>query len=529
MGKDIKTKSTAGLLIVIVIATVIIINLISTNFFSRLDLTDDNIYSLSESSRALVGNLNDRMTVRAFISEDLPAPHNGDARYIKDLLDDYKAYSNGNLHYEFIDPVKEDKEQEVMGLRIPPAQFNVFRNDKTEFIRGYKGLALMYGDKQEIIPFVENTSNLEYDLSAAIKKLTSTDLPFIGFTIGNGEPDMTAGLQAAYSILQNEYRVQFIDLDNVRNLPDQMDALFVVSPKSKLSGWELYLIDQFIMRGGKVCFLPDKFEVNVGQSLVTPIDNSLEPFINHFGFGLKEELVYDMQCNVIPIQRDMGGYRMQNIVQYPFFLKIVNFNEEVPIVKSIKGLNMLFSSPLDLSVEVPSGAERQVLFTTSEYAGARGLPVDISPDKRYLQADFDREYLPLGAVITGTFSSYFAGREAPVYTGPDTTGDTPLPIKADTGRAESRLVLIGNGTFASDDFRRNNSGFVLLMNIADWMTQDVGLISIRSRAVTARSLSPTSDGTKKIIKYANILAVPLLVVLFGVVRWQFRRSLRRKA
>ena len=96
--KDVKTKSTAGLLIVIVAAILIIINLISLNIFSRADLTDENIYSLSDASINLVKSLNDRLTVKAFITEDLPAPHNNDARYLKDLLDDYKAYSGGYLH-----------------------------------------------------------------------------------------------------------------------------------------------------------------------------------------------------------------------------------------------------------------------------------------------------------------------------------------------------------------------------------------------------------------------------------------------
>ena len=91
MATEAKTKSTAGLLIVIIIAILIIINLISLNLFSRVDLTDNDIYSLSDSSKELIEGLNDRLTVKAYFTDDLPAPHNGDARYLKDLLDDYKA------------------------------------------------------------------------------------------------------------------------------------------------------------------------------------------------------------------------------------------------------------------------------------------------------------------------------------------------------------------------------------------------------------------------------------------------------
>lgn len=529
MAKEIKTKSTALMLIVIVVAILIIINLISLNFFTRLDLTDEGIYSLSDSSKDLVGSLSDKLTIRAYITNDLPAPHNGHARYLKEMLDDYKAYSNGNLQYEFIDPVKDKKEEEAMSYRIPPVQFNVFRNDKTEFIKAYKGIVLLYGDKQHILPFMETTQNLEYELSLAIKKLTTVDVPFIGFTMGNMEPDMSRGLSVAYQLLQEEYRVQFIDLDNVRNLPDQLDALFVVQPSEKLSAWELYLIDQFIMRGGKVSFLYNPFLVDVSKAMVTPIDNGLDGMLRSYGIGIKDSLIVDAQCNVIPVTRDMGGFRVQTIAQYPYFLKISNFNDSIPIVKDLNSLDLLFVSPLDLSLPLQENQSREVLFSSSDMTGSRALPLDISPEKKYEQSDFDQPSLPLGAVLSGSFRSYYASNEAvPTYEGPDSLGTTPFPVRADS-TSDARVLVIGNGSFITDDFRRSKSGFVLLMNICDWLTQDKGLISIRSRSVSARVLEAQTDGTKQFVKYANIFAMPFLVILFGLARWQYKRSYKKRS
>ncbi len=528
MAKEIKTKSTALMLIVIVAAILIIINLISLNFFSRFDLTDENIYSLSDSSKRLVSELDDRLTIRAYITEDLPAPHNSHARYIKDMLDDYKAYSNGNLQYEFIDPAKTEKEEEAMSYRIPAVQFNVFRNDKTEFIKAYKGLVLLYGDKQHVLPFIETTQNLEYEITLAIKKLTTTDIPFLGFTMGNMEPDMQQGLTAAYQLLQEEYRVQFINLDNVRNLPEQLDALFVVQPKEKLNAWELYLIDQFIMRGGKVSFLYNPFDVNISQAMVAPIDNGLNAMLRSYGIGVKDSLIVDAQCNVIPVTRDMGGFRVQSISQYPYFIKISNFNDSIPIVKDLNSLDMLFVSPLDLSLPLRENQTREILFSSSDMTGSRALPIDISPEKQYQQSDFTETSLPLGAVLSGSFRSYYANNETtPVYEGPDTMGTTPFPVRANE-TSDARIIVIGNGSFITDDFRRSNSGFVLLMNICDWLTQDKGMISIRSRSVSARALDAQTDGTKQFVKYLNIFAMPLLVILFGLGRWQYKRSLKKR-
>lgn len=527
MAKDTKTRSAAGILILIVVGILIVINLISLNIFSRADLTDNNIYSLSEASKDLMRNLNDRLNVKVFFTDDLPAPHNGDARYLKDMLDDYKAYSGGYLHYEFIDPAKENKEQEVQGYRIPPLQFNVFRNDKTEFIKGYKGLVLLYGDKQEVIPFIENTNNLEYEISGSIKKLISSKMPSVAFTIGHREPNMSEGLQWAYQLLQREYMVQFLDLNTQKEIAGDIDVLIVASPKSAFTDWEIYLIDQYIMRGGRVAFLLDRFEVDIAQARVTPINSGLDSLLKHYGVGLQENLVVDMQCNLVPVMRTFGQYQMQSIVKYPFYLAITNFNEEIPVVKDFKSLGLIYASPLDLSVPVGSGTEREVLFASSKQSGMIGRPFNIAPEREFVTADFSMSNLPLAAVITGKIRSYFADKAKPNYPGDDTGSVSMAPMALDS-TSDARIIVVGNGSFITDDFRRNESGFALLLNIADWLSQDKGLISIRSKEVGMRVLEETSDGAKKVIKYVNILAMPIVVILFGIIRWQIRRSLRRR-
>lgn len=527
MPKQIKTKSTAALLIAIIVAILIIINLISLNLFSRTDLTDNEIYSLSDASRDLVSSLNDRLTVKAYFSEDLPAPHNGDARYLKDLLDDYRAYSHGYLHYEFIDPVKAGKEDEAMGYRIPPLQFNVFRNDKTEFIKGFKGVVILYGDKQEVLPFIENTFNLEYDLSRAINKLTLTDIPSVAFTSGHGEPDMSSGLNWANQMLQKEYRVQYFELANLRKIPEEIKVLFIVSPKEEFNEWELYLVDQFLMRGGRLAFLIDKFNIDIPQSMVTPVNNGLDSLLSFYGASIKDNLLIDAQCNRVPITRNMGMFQMQSFVDYFYYPSISNFSKENPIVKALKSFNMLFVSPLDLSSELDAGRKREILFASSEHSGVRGIPVDISPEKKYFREDFNMSNLPLAAALTGRFESFFNDKPIPEYSGTDSISTDVIPDKIDYVE-DSRVIVIGNGSFITDDHKRNTSSFVILLNIADWMTQEKGLISIRSKQVSGRMLKLTSDGTKKAVKYINMFAMPLLIIGFGIVRWQLKRSVRKR-
>jgi gliding-associated putative ABC transporter substrate-binding component GldG len=527
MAKEIKTKSAAGIMILIIAGILIVINLISINFFSRIDLTENNIYSLSDVSKELMNDLNDRLNVKAYITEELPPPHNSDARYLKDLLDDYKAYSHGNLNYEFIDPVKDDKEQEAMGYRIPPLQFSVFRNDKSEFIKGYKGVVLTFGDKQEVIPFMENIGNLEYDLSSAIKKLSSNRIPSVALTTGHGEPNATKGFQWASQLLAKEYRMQTLDLKNIRTVPNDIDLLLIAAPREPFTEWEQYLIDQFLMRGGRALFLLDKLNVDVTQAKVDPIDIGLDSLLSFYGINLKNDLVIDAQCNLVPVTRMMGQYQMQSLIKYPFYLAISNFDEENPIVKGFKSLNMVFVNPLEISPTLPAGRIGTPLFTTSEHAGMIGAPYDVSPEKQFKETDFTMTKIPLAAVLSGNMESYFRYRAAPIYAGTDTSNSTAVPTKMETTN-DARIIVVGNGNFITDDNRRNEAGFALLLNMVDWLSQDKGLIAIRSRQVGGGVLKETSDGTKKLVKYINMFAMPIIVIVFGVIRWQFKRSLRRR-
>jgi gliding-associated putative ABC transporter substrate-binding component GldG len=527
MAKEIKTKSAAGIMILIVAGILLVINLISINFFSRLDLTENNIYSLSDVSKELVGNLNDRLNIKAFITEELPPPHNSDARYLKDLLDDYKAYSHGNLQYEFIDPIKADKEKEVAGYRIPPLQFSVFRNDKSEFIKGYKGVALLYGDKQEIIPFLENIGNLEYELSSAIKKLSSDRMPSVAVTTGHGEPDAGKGFQWAFQLLSKEYRAQPLDLKNIKTIPADIDLLLTVAPREPFTEWEQYLIDQFLMRGGRALFLLDKLDIDITQAKVNPINSGLDSLLAFYGIAVKDNLVIDAQCNLVPVTRSMGQYQMQSVVKYPFYLAISNFNQENPIVKTFKSLNMVYVNPLEISPDLPANLTSQILFSTSERAGLVISPYDISPEKQYRDDDFSKSNIPLAAVLSGSMESYFKYRAAPQFTGNDTSSLTIIPAKIESA-SDARIIVVGNGNFVTDDNRRNEAGFALFLNMVDWLSQDKGLIAIRSRQVGGGVLKEISDGTKKLVKYVNIFAMPVIVIIFGIIRWQFKRSLRRR-
>ncbi len=143
MKKSTWSVSNVSTLLVIA-AILVVVNLIGLKIFARADLTEQSIYTLSQASRGVVGNLSDRLTVKAYFTKDLPAPYNANSRYVRDILEDYRTYGNGNFYYEFVDPADEEQlEKEAQGYRVQPAQVNVMEKDALQLKKVYMGLVLI--------------------------------------------------------------------------------------------------------------------------------------------------------------------------------------------------------------------------------------------------------------------------------------------------------------------------------------------------------------------------------------------------
>ncbi len=445
--------------IIIVLAILVILNLISISVFGRVDMTENRVYSLSDASKDLMRNLNDRVVVKCFFTEELPPPYNQNSRYLKDQLEDYRAYSGGRLQFEFIDPIAEGKEEEAQSYQVPPVQVNAYENDRVEIKKVYMGMVFLHEDKTEVLPVLESTAGLEYEISRAIKKVTESRLPQVAFATGNGEPDFNQGLRVVNQSLSREYNVQTLDLTNITEIPADIDALFVVSPRSEFSDWSLYVIDQYLMRGGKLGVFLNKFECDIQTNTSTPIDTRLDSLLHTYGIGVNKELAMDARCSRIGVQQQSGAFRIQNMVEYRYFPMLSDFPEDNLIVKGLDAVTFIFPSPLDTTISVPAGVEREIIARTSEYSRVEAEPFDLGPFREFRRSDFDRQHVPVAATLKGAFPSHFAGRSLPEYTGTDTAyiaRESDFRTSSDT----TRLIVIGNGQFVDDRSMSSQSNLV---------------------------------------------------------------------
>ncbi|MEW5798472.1 MAG: Gldg family protein [Bacteroidota bacterium] len=497
----------------IVLAILIVVNFISIRLFFRLDLTKNGVYTLSDASKSLVQSLDDRLTVKAYFTEDLPAPYNNNRRTVLDLLNEYRAYAGGNLHFEFINPEGEKGEKDAQEEGIPPVQVQVVKDDKLEVKRAYLGLVMMFEDKKEVLPVIQNLSSLEYDFSSAVKRLTTKQKPKVGYSTGHQEPELSS-FRRAYQSLAQQYELVPVDLTKHEPVAPDITSLLVIAPQTQFNDSAKYLIDQFIMRGGKAAFLLNTMNVNLNSQyrFAQPQQTGLEDLLAQYGIRLNSDMVRDAQCANISIVQQQGPFQFQSQVPFPYLPSVSNFNKSNIVVKDLENVVLYFAGSLDTATAKNKGLNAEVLMRSSKQSGRQSGFMMVDPMQQYSPNDFSESGIPLAAVVSGSFSSYFTGK--------------PLaPVHAQS--PETRILVVGDGDFMKDDFAGNKSNMIFFQNIVDYLSDESGLITIRSKDVTEPPLDPVSDGMKKFLKYGNLAAPPLLVILYGLLRWRRRVSFKK--
>lgn len=496
--------------ILLLLAIILILNIISKNLFTRLDVTDNNMYSLSNSSKNIIEKLDGRLVAKVFFSDDLPGKAANSRRYLQDMLEEYSAYSGGNFNFEFINPDDDkDAQKEAQNFGIPPVQIQVIENDKMEIKNVYMGLTLLYNDKKEVLPVIETTDGLEYTITTAIKKITSTGMNKIGFVTKN--KDIKAH-QKMRQVLSETYNISNVDLKN--DIPVDINTLLINGFTDSLSEKELYNLDQFVMKGGNLMISQGKLDAKLQEGYAEEIQSNIFDLLANYGIEINNDMIIDQDCGQIQMSQNQGIFRRVNSVDYPPFPIIHKFNKENIIVKNLESARLFFAN--EISAKDTSENFTPLLITSDKSGSLKGPRYNIYPMNNPGMKFFSSSSKTVAALFSGQFNSLFNKVES------DLISDKFLPKSAN-----SQILLIGS----SDFFNDNAAGGVpenieFILNSIDYLSGDSELIGIRSRGVTARPLEKVSDSSKKIWKWVNILLPALLVILFGLFRWKTNRSKR---
>jgi len=515
-----QTLLRSGFILVILI----LLNIVSVRVFGRLDFTEKDLFTLSDASKELVGSLDDKITIKVYFTEDLPSPYSTYRRAILDQLNEYRAYSKGNLQYEFVDPSGEQGEQDAQQQGITPVQVQVVEEDKFEAKRAYMGMLFLYEDKREVIPVVQNMSTLEYDISATIKRLITKTRKKIGFLTGHGEPGLQE-LTNVQHVLSKQYELTTVDVSGPKPVPDDIAVLIIMAPKSRIPETHGYAIDQYLMRGGKIAFLLNRVDADLQQRFGREANLGLDEMLATYGMRINADLVRDTRCANISIVQQSFGIRFQSQVPFPLLPLASTFNNDNMMVKDLKGIVLFFVSSVDTVGLAAKQLTGEVLIRSSKESGRQKGVFMINPLTEYSPSEFAEREIPLAVLVRGQFKSAFAEKEIPVDT---TTGVVSLDAQKLTSSLNTQIVLVGDGDFPRDQYLGNSDNVTFFANMIDYLVDDAGLITIRSKDVTLPPLEQVSEGTKNLLKYGNLVLPPVLVLGYGFIRWRVRKA-RRKA
>ncbi|PIR13624.1 hypothetical protein COV49_01575 [Candidatus Falkowbacteria bacterium CG11_big_fil_rev_8_21_14_0_20_39_10] len=497
--KKFLKSSDLGITVMIVIGILVVINFLSYQIFIRTDLTENKDFSISKVSKRAVGELDDIVNIKVYFSKNLPSQYINLSQEVGDILGEYQAYSNGKIKVEFIDPeTLENPEQELGQQGIPALQFNVLEKDKYQVVKGYLGMVIGYGDKKEPLPIVEDTRNLEYQVTLAIKKLTSQETVVVGF-VSNNDSVPPEQIQAAKQKLDELYQTRSFELEN--EVPADIKTLVIAGPKEKFTEEQIKALDDFINRGGSILALVDG--VKVGQNLSAEInDVGLDSFFEKYGIKLNHDLVLDVSSGMASFNSGFITFS----TNYPFWPKILkdNFDQENAAVAKLETLILPWASSLDIN-EGKLGQEAEVsyLVKTTDKAWTQKDSFNLNPQQAFSPgADQGQKNL--------TVSVNLGASQGP---------------SASSGRG--RLIVVGDSDFIFDNFLgQSGDNLVFFQNLVDSLSLDEDLINIRSKAVSSRPLKELTEANKNLVKYLNIFGITVLVVAFGLGRYYMRRRSR---
>ena len=560
-SKQFKRRTLLGLLAVI--AVVVLVNILSSFFFYRIDLTKDKRHSLSKSTIEMLRNLEDRVYFRVYLKgKDQPADYQLFAKQVEQMLQTFRSYSK-NVYYEFIDPIEGKTNEEVNGIlgefvKKGLEPIPISREDAG----GYSthvvipGAIVSYRNREYPAKVVVadpsgadwlkySNEELEYNLVAPVRRLLKTDKPKVAYLDGHGELDFWNTCWTAMQ-LQRFYNVTRITLDGkinaLRNISiddtisgnlvlgdNKYDVLIVAQPTQPFREYDKYVIDQFIMRGGKVLWLIDNTTASLdslraaSEFFATPRALYINDLFFTYGVRINTDLIQDLSCLPVPQQVSIIGDQPQyKFMVFPYCLDVVNFGNH-PIVRNLKDIKSDFASSIDL-VGNNADLTKTVLMTTSERTKVVPTPsivtLRVGLVKPNIQ-EYSYRNVPIAVLVEGNFQSAFKGI---------------LPIEFDTIKEldyrdhseYTRQIFVSDGDIIRNPFdsKRNQpypAGYDIytrqtfdntefIVNCVNYLCADDDLLQLRAKNFKIGSLSNEKVRNRKGLLAALNIGIPLLLI-----------------
>ncbi|MBM3178034.1 MAG: Gldg family protein [Bacteroidetes bacterium] len=488
----------------LIIAIIVAANLFSHEFHFRLDLTEDREYTLSKATLDIIDDLEDAITIKAYFSENLPPQYAPVSQGFQETLLEYADRSEGKIVYEFINPNASDaQEEEAVKAGVQPLMINVREKDQMKQQKAYMGAVISLGEKTEVIPFIQPGSATEFALSKAIKKLSVTDKPVIGFLQGHGEAPLGELIEVREN-LDVLFTAQEVSLSDSTSIGSEISTLAIVRPTDSIPAAHLSKIDEFLSRGGRLLVAMNRVDGDLQNASGKSLNTGLEAWLQNKGLEVEDNFVLDAQCAAITYQQQTNFGIIAQQLQFPY-LPVISAFLDHPITGGLETVVMQFASTIRYTGDT---TKRFIpIAFTSEKSSTQKSPVFFDPAKEWTEEDFTQQNLPVAAVLEGKLGS--------------------------SASAKSTMVVIADGDFpvngpAQQARRVQPDNINLFVNAVEFLSDDTGLIELRTKGSSSRPIRQLDDSLKATLKYLNFLLPVLLAIGYGLYRMQRNKNIQLK-
>ncbi len=543
--------------LIYIIIGIILINILGSYFYKRFDLTQDQRYTLSNSAKETIANVDIPIFIDVFLEGDLPSEFKKLQVETKQLLEEFEAY-NPYVKFKFVNPSEEDGDMEsLIKFGAKPAQVEIKQNGKTSVQQVFPWAIASFNGNYLKIPLLKNqlgvtseerinnsVQNLEYAFADGFNQLIHPKKRKVAVLKGNGELE-DKYVADFFATLRDYYFIAPFTLDSVAERPKktleqikQFDLLVIANPTEKFTEEEKYILDQYTMSGGASLWLVDAIELAKdsisGNSFAFGKELNLTDFFFKYGIRINHNLVKDLYS--APILLASGNERDSQYNKYPWlYSPLSNSSSSHPIVTNIEAVKFDYASSIDT---LPNSLKKTILLSSSQVSKIVGIPIEIDITKEINKnliivnegptpEEFNTPEIPLAVLLEGSFNSAYSNRIKPFKI------DDNLEVSKET-----KIVVISDGSIIKNQIQGNRPlelGFdkwtntfygnkEFLLNTVNYLLDDNGLINIRSKEISVPFLDPLKVSENRFFwQWLNLLLPLGLITLFGLVFNYFRK------
>jgi ABC-2 type transport system permease protein len=580
-----RSKRTQSLIQLALLAGILLfINVLGNVIYGKIDLTEDKRYTLTDATKEMLHNLDEPVYVRVLLEGKFPAGFKRLRRATEEILIDIrgesKSFNSSNdgffaslsnyfskdaqIEYEFLNPnegsneVVKQRITELIKDGLQPTRFRVKDTEGTSESILFPYAVFYYKGRRVNVQLLEpetglgqeeainNSINaLEYKFANAIQKLQLENKPIIAFTSGHGELDDLETKDFMTS-MRSFYEFGRFNLDSAYQVPQDIDLLIIAKPKTPFSEEHKFLLDQYVMNGGKILWLVDKLNATLDSmrtdAFFVPRDypTNLDDILFKYGVRVEPNLVLDLQCSKIPQVIGTQGGRPQ-IELFDWYYHPVSVPQtDHPVVKGLDNVNLYFPSRID-TVRTQTPVKKTVLLSSSNYSREQYAPMRLSFDiLRFdpVPEQYKKQYLPFAVLLEGTFPSLYEKRVTETMR--DALDQMGTPFRSQS--VENRMIVVSDGDIMRNEIsnpetravfplgynrydRKQYSNKDFLINAVEYLLDDRGVIEARGKDVQLRLLDTVRANDER-VKWGLInIGIPLfLLVVFGLIfNWMRKR------